>query len=149
MRGIMTVQPMVWAGDRLRLIDQRVLPHEERWIECRTAEGVARAIHEMAVRGAPAIGIAAAYGLVLAGADAKAYDAAERGCTLRMRSSAQRRFTAVGREAARARSAASYAAPRWAASTRPNAAAMPIAGAPRTAMSRIAPATSSALRQSM
>ena len=85
MRGIMTntlgagaVQPMVWAGDRLRLIDQRVLPHEERWLECRTAEGVARAIHEMAVRGAPAIGIAAGYGMALAlRADPGSYDTAE------------------------------------------------------------------------
>ncbi len=85
MRGIMTadvatgaVQPIVWAGDRLRLIDQRVLPHEERWLECRTAEGVARAIHEMAVRGAPAIGIAAGYGMALAlRADPASYDRAE------------------------------------------------------------------------
>jgi methylthioribose-1-phosphate isomerase len=83
MRGIMTagneaVTPIVWAGDRLRLIDQRVLPHEERWIECRTAEGVARAIHEMAVRGAPAIGIAAGYGMALAlRADPASYDTAE------------------------------------------------------------------------
>jgi methylthioribose-1-phosphate isomerase len=72
------VTPIVWAGDRLRLIDQRVLPHEERWLECRSAEDVARAIHDMAVRGAPAIGIAAGYGLALAlQADPKSYDAAE------------------------------------------------------------------------
>jgi methylthioribose-1-phosphate isomerase len=83
MRGIMTarnetVTPIVWAGDRVRLIDQRVLPHEERWLECRTAEGVARAIHEMAVRGAPAIGIAAGYGMALAlRADPASYDTAE------------------------------------------------------------------------
>ncbi len=72
------VTPIVWAGDRLRLLDQRALPHEERWIECRTAEGVARAIHEMAVRGAPAIGIAAGYGMALAlRADPRSYDMAE------------------------------------------------------------------------
>ena len=83
MRGIMTarnkaVTPIAWAGDRLRLLDQRVLPHEERWLECRTAADVARAIHDMAVRGAPAIGIAAGYGMALAlRDDPGAWDAAE------------------------------------------------------------------------
>jgi methylthioribose-1-phosphate isomerase len=83
MRGIMTaknnnVTPIAWAGDHLRLIDQRLLPHEERWVECRSAEDVAHAIHEMAVRGAPAIGIAAGYGLALGlMRDPGAYDAAE------------------------------------------------------------------------
>jgi methylthioribose-1-phosphate isomerase len=83
MRGIMTVKtdgvtPIEWAGDHLRLIDQRLLPHEERWVECRTAEEVARAIRDMAVRGAPAIGIAAGYGLALdLLRDAGSYDAAE------------------------------------------------------------------------
>ena len=73
------VQPIQWAADHLRLLDQRALPHEERWLECRTAEDVARAIGEMAVRGAPAIGIAAAYGLVLAvRRDPASYDSAER-----------------------------------------------------------------------
>lgn len=73
----MSVQAIQWGGDHLRLLDQRLLPHREAWLECRTPADVARAIHEMAVRGAPAIGIAAAYGLVLAGAQAGAYDAAE------------------------------------------------------------------------
>ena len=72
-----SVQPILWAGDHLRLLDQRVLPHEERYLDCRTPAEVATAIHDMVVRGAPAIGIAAAYGLVLAGGGAKAYDAAE------------------------------------------------------------------------
>lgn len=60
------VQPIVWKGSALDLLDQRVLPHEVRYLECRSAGDVAAAIHGMAVRGAPAIGIAAAYGLVLA-----------------------------------------------------------------------------------
>jgi methylthioribose-1-phosphate isomerase len=59
------VQPIAWLGDRLRLLDQRVLPLEEKYLDCRTAVEVAEAIHSMAVRGAPAIGIVAAYGLVL------------------------------------------------------------------------------------
>jgi methylthioribose-1-phosphate isomerase len=86
MRGIMTkrvkaegVRPIIWMDDRLRLLDQRVLPHEERWLDCRSAEEVAGAITQMAVRGAPAIGIAAAYGLVLAVLrDPGSYDAAEK-----------------------------------------------------------------------
>ena len=60
------VHPIEWAGDRLRLLDQRLLPHEERYLECRTPAEVAKAIHDMVVRGAPAIGISAAYGLLLA-----------------------------------------------------------------------------------
>jgi len=73
------VQPIRWAGGRLRLLDQRLLPHEERWLECRSAQEVAEAIRDMAVRGAPAIGIAAGYGLALAvTADRSSYDAAER-----------------------------------------------------------------------
>ena len=53
-------------GPTLRLLDQRRLPEEERWIECPDAASVAEAIRDMAVRGAPAIGIAAAYGVALA-----------------------------------------------------------------------------------
>ncbi len=55
-----------WKEDRLNLIDQTRLPHEERIIECRSAAEVAEAIRAMRVRGAPAIGAAAAFGLVLA-----------------------------------------------------------------------------------
>ncbi len=55
-----------WTGDGLRLIDQTRLPGEEVYVTCRTAAEVARAIREMVVRGAPAIGAAAAYGVALA-----------------------------------------------------------------------------------
>ncbi|HET6724522.1 MAG TPA: S-methyl-5-thioribose-1-phosphate isomerase [Gammaproteobacteria bacterium] len=54
-----------WGGDRLYMLDQRLLPGEETWLELRTAAEVADAIRDMAVRGAPAIGIAAAYGVAL------------------------------------------------------------------------------------
>ncbi len=71
------VLPIVWAQDHLRLLDQRVLPQRVEWLECRSAADVAHGIHAMAVRGAPAIGIAAAYGLVLAmRADPGSFDAA-------------------------------------------------------------------------
>ncbi len=65
--GPMVESPIRWdpEGRRLRLLDQRRLPAEERWIECRDAAAVAEAIRSLAVRGAPAIGIAAAYGAAL------------------------------------------------------------------------------------
>lgn len=59
------VQPLVFTNDTLKVLDQRVLPHKIEWLQCHNADDVAAAIHSMAVRGAPAIGIAAAYGLAL------------------------------------------------------------------------------------
>ena len=61
------VRPFRWDAERriLRLLDQRRLPFEEAWIECAEAHEVADAIRDMVVRGAPAIGIAAAYAVVL------------------------------------------------------------------------------------
>jgi methylthioribose-1-phosphate isomerase len=50
----------------LELLDQRLLPNREEWVACRTVEEVARAIRDMVVRGAPAIGCAAAYGIAIA-----------------------------------------------------------------------------------
>ncbi|HET7922456.1 MAG TPA: S-methyl-5-thioribose-1-phosphate isomerase, partial [Gammaproteobacteria bacterium] len=50
---------------RLELLDQRALPERENWLRLDSAPQVATAIRDMAVRGAPAIGIAAAYGVVL------------------------------------------------------------------------------------
>jgi len=57
---------MRWEGDRLLMLDQRVLPGREDWLELRSHGDVVHAIKDMAVRGAPAIGIAAAYGMALA-----------------------------------------------------------------------------------
>lgn len=62
----MTVKALEWGGDHLRMLDQRVLPAREEWLQLSTPEEVASAIREMAVRGAPAIGVAAAYGIALA-----------------------------------------------------------------------------------
>ena len=61
------VRPFRWDPRRkvLHLLDQRRLPSEEVWIECSEAPRVGDAIREMAVRGAPAIGIAAAYAVVI------------------------------------------------------------------------------------
>lgn len=57
---------IVWENDRLYLLDQRLLPTEERYLELHGAQDTAEAIQGMVVRGAPAIGITAAYGVVLA-----------------------------------------------------------------------------------
>ncbi|MEA2491847.1 MAG: methylthioribose-phosphate isomerase [Acidobacteriota bacterium] len=62
----MHVTPLRWGGDVLSLLDQRLLPRQEVWIDCHTAAEVAEAIKTMVVRGAPAIGCAAAYGIALA-----------------------------------------------------------------------------------
>src|SRR5438045_7710127 len=62
----MHVEPIRWRGDALELLDQRLLPRETTYIACRDAREVAAAIRDMAVRGAPAIGVSAAFGLALA-----------------------------------------------------------------------------------
>jgi len=54
-----------WRDDAVVMIDQRKLPAEETYVSCRTAAEVARAIKTMVIRGAPAIGVAAAMGLAL------------------------------------------------------------------------------------
>lgn len=54
-----------WKDDRVVMIDQRKLPLEEVYVECLSFEDIARAIKEMVIRGAPAIGVAAAMGIAL------------------------------------------------------------------------------------
>jgi len=61
-----TVEPFRFEDGALLILDQRALPAEERWIRCDTVEQVADCIRTLAVRGAPAIGIAAAYAMALA-----------------------------------------------------------------------------------
>jgi methylthioribose-1-phosphate isomerase len=67
-----TAEPLRWRDGALLVLDQRALPAEERWIRCRSAADVAECIRTLAVRGAPAIGIAGAYGMALAGEDREA-----------------------------------------------------------------------------
>jgi methylthioribose-1-phosphate isomerase len=57
---------VVWEDNSVVMIDQRRLPGEEAYLRCRTVAEVAGAIRDMAIRGAPAIGVAAAMGLALA-----------------------------------------------------------------------------------
>ncbi|PZP57185.1 MAG: S-methyl-5-thioribose-1-phosphate isomerase, partial [Azospira oryzae] len=59
------VETMRWRDGRLELIDQRLLPERFEYVVCDCAERVAEAIRSMIVRGAPAIGCAAAYGIAL------------------------------------------------------------------------------------
>ncbi len=61
-----SVRAVYWSDDALHLLDQRRLPAEEHWLTPPDCRSVAAAIRDMVVRGAPAIGIAAAYGAVLA-----------------------------------------------------------------------------------
>jgi methylthioribose-1-phosphate isomerase len=70
----MSIVPFRWQDDRLLLLDQTLLPAEERWLELTKCAQVAEAIRLLRVRGAPAIGIAAAYGLALAALRSRASD---------------------------------------------------------------------------
>jgi methylthioribose-1-phosphate isomerase len=58
--------PLRFEDGALLVLDQRRLPAEETWLRCESPEQVAEAIRSLAVRGAPAIGLAAAYGMALA-----------------------------------------------------------------------------------
>lgn len=62
----MRVEAIRWKGERLELLDQRHLPHEVSYLSLTDVSGVADAIRLMVVRGAPAIAVAAAFGVVLA-----------------------------------------------------------------------------------
>lgn len=61
-----SIRPIVWQDNHLELLDQRILPGEYQFIRYADVHAVADAIRDMVVRGAPAIGITAAYGIVLA-----------------------------------------------------------------------------------
>ena len=61
----MPVKTIEWKNDRVIMLDQRLLPHREVYRVCREYLQVARAIREMVIRGAPAIGVAAAMGAAL------------------------------------------------------------------------------------
>jgi methylthioribose-1-phosphate isomerase len=71
------IQTLEWTDNGVRFIDQTKLPTEEIYVTCRTYEQVADAIRTMIVRGAPAIGVAAAMGIALGVRDSKAESVAE------------------------------------------------------------------------
>jgi methylthioribose-1-phosphate isomerase len=82
-----TAPSLQWAGDAVLAIDQRALPHEHRYLRLESVDDVIEAIQGLAIRGAPAIGVAGAFGVALS---ARLY---ERGGTLDL--------AAVGRDAER------------------------------------------------
>ena len=61
----MAFRTIQWKNNKVVILDQRLLPEKERYITCQDAEEVAQAIESLAIRGAPAIGVAAALGLAL------------------------------------------------------------------------------------
>jgi methylthioribose-1-phosphate isomerase len=65
---------LIWNGSVLKLLDQRRLPFEEVYLDCKSAGSVAEAIRDMIVRGAPAIGVAAGYGIALAALEFRGED---------------------------------------------------------------------------
>ncbi len=67
------MRPILWCEDHVRLIDQTALPQREDWLSCRSAGEVAEAVRSMKIRGAPALGIAAAYGVALAALGSRAH----------------------------------------------------------------------------
>ncbi len=74
MAGKMGIETIRWIDRRkeLLLLDQRLVPEKVRYVRCRTYNDVADAIKNMTVRGAPAIGVAAAFGMALAALKSKA-----------------------------------------------------------------------------
>jgi methylthioribose-1-phosphate isomerase len=72
----MAVATMRWTGAALELLDQRLLPERIEYLPCRSAAEVAQAIRDMVVRGAPAIGCAAAFGVALEARGGRAAEAA-------------------------------------------------------------------------
>lgn len=96
------IRPIEWFGDfetgDVRMIEQRALPTEERWHRYSRYEEVADAIQSMVIRGAPAIGIAAAMGIALAArthADAPDYDSFARAIGAAAKRLSETRPTAV------------------------------------------------------
>jgi methylthioribose-1-phosphate isomerase len=61
----LNIIPVKWSDEGVLMLDQRLLPTEEKWLTLRTCNDVAAGIKDMVVRGAPAIGVSAAYGVAL------------------------------------------------------------------------------------
>jgi methylthioribose-1-phosphate isomerase len=99
---VIDVRPaVVWTGDALEIIDQTALPAELRILRLQNADEVAGAIRRLAVRGAPAIGVAGAFGAVLAGGDRQAAErvAAARPTAVNLRWAVSRVLAAPDAEA--------------------------------------------------
>jgi len=66
--------PIYWDGDAVAILDQRILPHREAVLRCTTPQQVIKAIKTMAIRGAPAVGVAGAMALALGARTLQAAD---------------------------------------------------------------------------
>jgi methylthioribose-1-phosphate isomerase len=97
------IRPIFWEEDHLVLLDQTRLPWEEKWLRLRSWGEVAEAIRSLRVRGAPAIGIAAAYALALAAKYPKPGHTAQEEFFLALQGLRKTRPTAVNLFAALAR----------------------------------------------
>jgi methylthioribose-1-phosphate isomerase len=97
------IRPIFWEEDHLVLLDQTWLPWEEKWLRLRSWGEVAEAIRSLRVRGAPAIGIAAAYALALAAKYPKPGHTAQEEFFLALQGLRKTRPTAVNLFAALAR----------------------------------------------
>ena len=78
----MTFEAVRYERGALIALDQTVLPQRERWLELRTEDEVADAIRRLAIRGAPLIGVAGAYGIALAVAEDESEERARRAASL-------------------------------------------------------------------
>lgn len=115
--------PLSWDGARLRILDQTLLPFEERVLELRGAEDTAEAIRRLSVRGAPLIGVAAAYGLAMEVAERATPEGLEAASALLR--DARPTAANLGRAVDRVREAARAAGPeRMAAAARAEAEAI-------------------------
>ena len=128
---------IAWEDDAIVMIDQRKLPAQEVYVRCGTAAEVAKAIRTMVIRGAPAIGVAAAMGIAFG--------------MRRSRATGTRQFATEFQRLCDMMAATRPTAVNlfWAIERmkRVFAAATPIAGAPRMTIVRIALATSAAVPQ--
>jgi methylthioribose-1-phosphate isomerase len=73
----MNYETVTWRDDKVVMLDQRKLPTQEVYVECRRPEDVAQAIRNMTIRGAPAIGVAAAMGIALGAMRLRVKDVAQ------------------------------------------------------------------------
>lgn len=69
-----TIKPIFWNGDLFMVLDQRLLPHKEKYIACDTSDKAIKTIKSMAVRGAPAVGLTGAAAIALGVRDIKTQD---------------------------------------------------------------------------
>lgn len=104
------IRPIEWADGSVVILDQTLLPHREQYVPCRQVEEVSDAIRSLRVRGAPLIGIAAAYGIALAarGDETSVVDRVTRAAELlrAARPTARNLFWAIERMTSRAEAGA-------------------------------------------